>query len=43
MAKLKLQQTLSKGNAELLRESEEATEDFINEGSRNVLVTSDEV
>jgi hypothetical protein len=27
----------------LLREPEEATEDFINEGSRNVLVTSDKV
>jgi hypothetical protein len=43
MTKFKLQETLSERHAELLREPEEATEDFINEGSRNVLVTSDKV
>jgi hypothetical protein len=43
MTKFKLQQTISKGYAELLSELEEATEGFINEGSRNALVTSDKV
>jgi hypothetical protein len=43
MTKFKLQETLPLRHLCLRLELEEATDDFINEGSRNALVTSDEV